>query len=187
MSSPALLPILTSDPDLERDAEALYDSVSELVRVYQSLDRDRICCHDISITQCNALEALARRDGLTLGELAAHLYLDKSTASRVVDALQRKGYVDRTTHPDGVEALSWPRSALRRERPAVLGELIRRAARRLTGERGLDKLGRSALDAVIDAIRSPARHPRRFELRKIEVLATSRVVTIRAREKTTSD
>jgi DNA-binding MarR family transcriptional regulator len=105
MSSRALLPILTSDPDLERDAEALYDSVSELVRVYQSLDRDRICCHDISITQCNALEALARRDGLTLGELAAHLYLDKSTASRVVDALQRKGYVDRTTHPDDGRAL----------------------------------------------------------------------------------
>jgi len=105
MSSPALLPILTSDPDLERDAEALYDSVSELVRVYQSLDRDRICCHDISITQCNALEALARRDGLTLGELAAHLYLDKSTASRVVDALQRKGYVDRTTHPDDGRAV----------------------------------------------------------------------------------
>ena len=105
MSSPALLPILTSDPDLERDAEALYDSVSELVRVYQSLDRDRICCHDISITQCNALEALARRGGLTLGELAAHLYLDKSTPSRVVDALQRKGYVDRTTHPDDGRAV----------------------------------------------------------------------------------
>lgn len=105
MSTPALLPILTSDPDLERDAEALYDSVSELVRVYQSLDRDRICCHDISITQCNALEALARRGGLTLGELAAHLYLDKSTASRVVDALQRKGYVDRTTHPDDGRAV----------------------------------------------------------------------------------
>jgi DNA-binding MarR family transcriptional regulator len=105
MSSPALLRILTSDPDLERDAEALYDSVSELVRVYQSLDRDRICCHDISITQCNALEALARRGGLTLGELAAHLYLDKSTASRVVDALQRKGYVDRTIHPDDGRAL----------------------------------------------------------------------------------
>lgn len=106
MSSPAtLLPILktsspeAADPDLERDAEALYDSVSELVRVYQSLDRDRICCHDISIAQCNALEGLSRKGGLTLGELAAHLYLDKSTTSRVVDALERKGYADRSPHP----------------------------------------------------------------------------------------
>ncbi len=109
MSSPAaLLPILPAtpnDPDLERDAEALYDSVSELVRVYQSLDRDRICCHDISIAQCNALEGLSRKGGLTLGELAAHLYLDKSTASRVADALERKGYAERSPHPTDGRAL----------------------------------------------------------------------------------
>ncbi|HYO13604.1 MAG TPA: MarR family transcriptional regulator [Thermoanaerobaculia bacterium] len=93
------LPTRPGDPTLERDAEALYEAVSELVRVYQSLDRDRICCHDISVTQCYALEALAGRGGLTLNELAAHLYLDKSTASRVVDALERKGYVERSPHP----------------------------------------------------------------------------------------
>lgn len=88
-----------ADPALAADAEALYEAVSELVRAYQSLDRDRICCHDISISQCYALEAVARRGGLTLNELAAHLYLDKSTASRVVDALERKGYVDRSPNP----------------------------------------------------------------------------------------
>jgi DNA-binding MarR family transcriptional regulator len=31
--------------------------------------------------------------------------LDKSTASRVVDALERKGYVERTRHPDDGRAL----------------------------------------------------------------------------------
>ena len=94
MSSPAtLLPILktsppeAADPDLERDAEALYDSVSELVRVYQSLDRDRICCHDISIAQCNALEGLARKGGLTLGELAAHLGVSPGTATATASAV----------------------------------------------------------------------------------------------------
>lgn len=94
-----------ADPALERDAEALYEAVSELVRAYQSLDRDRICCHDISISQCYALEAVARRGGLTLNELAAHLYLDKSTASRVVDALERKGYVERSAHPSDGRSL----------------------------------------------------------------------------------
>lgn len=93
------LPTRSADPSLERDAEALYEAVSELVRAYQSLDRDRICCHDISVSQCYALEALAGRGGLTLNELAAHLYLDKSTASRVIDALERKEYVQRTAHP----------------------------------------------------------------------------------------
>ncbi len=102
MAKADLLPIVTTDPGLERlaqDTESLYDALSDLVRVYQFRDRDRICCFDISVTQCYALEALARRGGMTLNDLAAHLYLDKSTASRVVDALERKGYVARTTHP----------------------------------------------------------------------------------------
>ncbi len=73
--------------------------------IYQFRDRDRICCYDVSVTQCYALEALVRRGGMTLNDLAAHLYLDKSTASRVVDALERKGYVDRPPHPDDRRAL----------------------------------------------------------------------------------
>jgi MarR family transcriptional regulator, 2-MHQ and catechol-resistance regulon repressor len=75
------------------------------VRVYQFRDRDRICCYDVSVTQCYALEALVRRGGATLNDLAAQLYLDKSTASRVVDALERKGYVTRLTHPDDRRAV----------------------------------------------------------------------------------
>ncbi len=82
------------DDDLRRDAEALHAAVSELVRVYQFRDRDRICCHDISVTQCYALEALVEHGPLRLGALAERLYLDKSTTSRVVQALVRKGYVE---------------------------------------------------------------------------------------------
>lgn len=80
-------------PSLDRDAEALHEALADLVRVYQFRDRDRICCHDVSVTQCHALEALLRRGPSTLNELAGELYLDKSTASRVVGALVRKGYV----------------------------------------------------------------------------------------------
>jgi DNA-binding MarR family transcriptional regulator len=43
---------------------------------------------------------------LTLNELAAHLYLDKSTTSRLVDALQKKGYVERQENPADRRALS---------------------------------------------------------------------------------
>ena len=41
----------TSAADLHRDAEALQEAVADLVRIYQFRDRDRICCHDISVTQ----------------------------------------------------------------------------------------------------------------------------------------
>jgi MarR family 2-MHQ and catechol resistance regulon transcriptional repressor len=94
------LPIVTEDPLLARDAAELYDALEDLLRVYQFRDRDRICCFDVSVSQCYALEALVRRGGMTLNELAGFLYLDKSTASRVVDALERKGYVARSAHPE---------------------------------------------------------------------------------------
>jgi len=90
---------------LRGQAAGLYAALSELVRVYQFRDRDRICCHDISVTQCYALEALRRRGPSGLGELAGELYLDKSTASRVVGALERKGYVRRSPHPDDGRAV----------------------------------------------------------------------------------
>ena len=90
---------------LETDAARLHEALSELVRVYQFRDRDRICCHDISVTQCYALEALLRRGPSGLNELAAELYLDKSTASRVVATLERKRYVSRATHPDDGRAI----------------------------------------------------------------------------------
>jgi MarR family 2-MHQ and catechol resistance regulon transcriptional repressor len=108
VSKAAVLPIFPPDPPdpvLERDAEELYQALSDLVRVYESRDRDRICCYDVSVSQCYALEALVRRGGMTLNDLAAQLYLDKSTASRVVDALERKGYVARMTHPQDRRAV----------------------------------------------------------------------------------
>jgi MarR family 2-MHQ and catechol resistance regulon transcriptional repressor len=91
--------------DIERDAAALHEALSGLVRLYQFRDRDQICCFDISVPQCYGLEALVRHGPLTLGELADRLYLEKSTASRVVDALERKGYVTRAPHPGDRRAL----------------------------------------------------------------------------------
>jgi MarR family 2-MHQ and catechol resistance regulon transcriptional repressor len=72
---------------------ALQAAVADLVRVYQFRDRDRICCHDVSVTQCYALETLVEHGPMRLSALAERLYLDKSTTSRVVSTLVRKGYV----------------------------------------------------------------------------------------------
>jgi DNA-binding MarR family transcriptional regulator len=79
---------------LDKDAHALQAAVAELVRVYQFRDRDRICCHDVSVTQCYALETLVQHGPLRLSALAERLFLDKSTTSRVVGSLVRKGYVE---------------------------------------------------------------------------------------------
>ncbi len=94
------------DPSLDAHAAELHGALRDLKRIYQFRDRDRICCHDISVTQCWALDALVRAGPLSLNELAAELYLDKSTASRVVNALERKGYVQRRRNPADGRAVS---------------------------------------------------------------------------------
>jgi len=98
-------PQSTIDASLDRDAAALHNALSTLIRVYQFRDRDKICCHDISVTQCYALDGLVRNGPLTLNQLASHLYLDKSTVSRVVNAMERKGLIARRPHSDDRRAV----------------------------------------------------------------------------------
>jgi DNA-binding MarR family transcriptional regulator len=113
------------DATLQADAQSVHEALSDLVRVYQFRDRDRICCHDVSVTQCYALEALIRRGPITLGEVAAELYLDKSTASRVVGTLERKRYVTRSPHPtDGRAVLVKPTAAGERLYAMIRKDLI---------------------------------------------------------------
>ena len=102
----AVTPVETETFDLDQDARALHDAVSDLVRIYQFRDRDKICCYDVSVTQCYALEVLLRKGPMQMGELAAAMYLDKSTASRVVDALERKKYVERVASAEDRRALA---------------------------------------------------------------------------------
>lgn len=89
---------------LRKDAERLHAAVNQLLRLYQFRDRDTICCHDISITQCHALELLVERGPSRSQALADALMLDKSTTTRVVDALERKGYVERRPDPADARA-----------------------------------------------------------------------------------
>jgi DNA-binding MarR family transcriptional regulator len=134
MAGASPLPVLSSDPTLARDTEELYDALEDLLRVYQFRDRDRICCFDISVSQCYALEGVVRRDGMTLNDLAAYLYLDKSTASRVVDALERKGYVARSPHPKDGRALLLEATLSGRELEGRIRESILAEERQLLGD-----------------------------------------------------
>ncbi len=121
MSRPRLRPAT----DLQRDAAALQAAVADLVRVYQYRDRDRICCHDVSVTQCNALETLAEHGRMRLGELSQRLFLDKSTTSRVVRTLIRKGYVRQQPDPDDGRAIALtPTAAGRALCARITSELV---------------------------------------------------------------
>jgi DNA-binding MarR family transcriptional regulator len=95
----AQLPEKSAPDELGRDAADLHRVLSELLRVYQFRDRTRICCEDVSVTQCYTLSALIRMGAPSLQALADEMFLDKSTTSRVVDSLVRKGYARRVPEP----------------------------------------------------------------------------------------
>ena len=88
------------DDALASDTRALSAALGSLIRVVQFRDRDRACCYDISVSQCYALEGVVQAGGLTINELAAHLFLDKSTASRIANGLVDKGLLERARDPE---------------------------------------------------------------------------------------
>ena len=89
-------------PTLLRDAARLQEALGELIRVLQFRDRDRACCYGLSVSQCYALEALIQYGPMTVTQLGGHLYLEKSTASRLAKALLEKGLVrKRAPQADG--------------------------------------------------------------------------------------
>lgn len=122
------------DLGLARDTEALCEAMKELIRVYQFRDRDRICSHDVSVTQCYALDMLARFGPITMNELASHLYLDKSTASRVVSTLERKGLLNRLQHPDDRRAVHLTISEAGQEKHDRIAEDIQEREKRLIAD-----------------------------------------------------
>jgi DNA-binding MarR family transcriptional regulator len=98
--TPDRIGTVTNDPTLLADGRALSDAVGDLIRVVQFRDRDRACCYDLSVSQFYALKAVAEGGPLTVNDLAARLYLDKSTASRVANGLEEKAYLKRRRDPE---------------------------------------------------------------------------------------
>jgi DNA-binding MarR family transcriptional regulator len=71
---------------------------------------------------------------MTLNDLAAFLYIDKSTASRVVDALERKGYVTRLPHPQDRRAVLLEATPSGRELEGRIRESILAEERQLLAD-----------------------------------------------------
>jgi len=76
--------------DLWAQANRLHIVLSDLLRRYQLRDRNEICCHGVSVSQCHALEILYQHGEMRMGELAARMNLKISSATRVVDQLVRR-------------------------------------------------------------------------------------------------
>lgn len=88
-----------------KDALALQDALTDLIRVVQFRDRDRACCYELSVSQCYALRAVVQDGPLSVNDLAGALVLDKSSASRLARGLVEGGLVRRIADPDDARAV----------------------------------------------------------------------------------
>lgn len=79
---------------LQRDAAALYEAATAFIRIYQFRDRDQALKSGLTVVQAYTLDLLVSSDGGSLTELAQGLRLDKSTASRIIAGMTRRGLVE---------------------------------------------------------------------------------------------
>ncbi len=84
----------TRSSSLQRDAGALYEAATAFIRIYQFRDRDQALKSGLTVVQAYTLDLLVSSDGSSLTELAQGLRLDKSTTSRIISGMTRRGLVE---------------------------------------------------------------------------------------------
>jgi DNA-binding MarR family transcriptional regulator len=79
---------------LQRDAAALYEAATAFIRIYQFRDRDQALKSGLTVVQAYTLDLLLSSGGESLTGLAQGLRLDKSTTSRIISGMTRRGLVE---------------------------------------------------------------------------------------------
>lgn len=80
---------------------------SRVARGISRLERDEICCGDLTLQQFETLRTLHASGPLTLGAAARSLGIDLSTASRNLGLLVKRGYLKRTRGKDDARHVSF--------------------------------------------------------------------------------
>jgi len=87
--------------------EEFSDSVVRIERLLRHVafiikkrGRDILSDFDITTPQFLALVVLKDRPGITMGELCERLYLACSTATDLIDRMEKNGYLERNRDPD---------------------------------------------------------------------------------------
>jgi DNA-binding MarR family transcriptional regulator len=66
-----------------------------VVRAVDRMQRDEICCGDLTLQQFDTLKRISTAERSTLGSVAQELEIDLSTASRNLTRLEKQGYVSK--------------------------------------------------------------------------------------------
>ena len=81
--------------------QRFHQALHRLWSVMHPIDREAVCCHDITLTQWNLIRALCEEteSPLTMGYLATRLGLTPSGLTRCSDPLVQRGLVERGQKP----------------------------------------------------------------------------------------
>lgn len=69
--------------------------ISQHFRKLLQIDRKETACHGVTLSQHYVIDALNRKNELTMNELSHEIGLAMSTLTRIVDGLVRNGYINR--------------------------------------------------------------------------------------------
>lgn len=85
---------------LSPDVRALEERLISFIRAFGLHQPGQTPCgQPLSVSEAHALTELQKDGGLTASDLAKRLRLEKSTVSRLIAQLEKRGWVERHPHP----------------------------------------------------------------------------------------
>jgi DNA-binding MarR family transcriptional regulator len=75
------------------------DDIIAFCRMFSSFEREQICCGKVSAAQCILLQTLLEGEW-DVSSLAAHTRVTKGAMTRLIDGLEKRGWVIRDKGPD---------------------------------------------------------------------------------------
>ncbi len=69
--------------------------LSRLSLAFIQLERSGKCCGGLTLTQCHTLDLLSKNGDLSMNDLSRKMGLAKSTMTRIVNTMVRRGWLER--------------------------------------------------------------------------------------------
>lgn len=126
----------------------LQSSLIALIRAFGLHQPDKTPCgQSVSVAEAYALMELAQIAPLSQGDLSKRLNLEKSTVSRLVGALSRRGWIERDRNPADRRIVEIQLTDTGKQAANTLS-----AARQLKFDQVLSAIPENRRDGVIDAL-----------------------------------
>jgi DNA-binding MarR family transcriptional regulator len=103
-----LLYYTTMSNNIDKNRRELFEIIMSLAREIRCCSRDEAICRDLTFHQFIILDAVAKKGELGFADLHQILSVEKSTTTRLVNPLIKKGLLkrDRATHDSRAATLS---------------------------------------------------------------------------------